>query len=183
MFRLLHALCLVLVTTVSLAAQTFAGLVADSVTYDADTRELLAKGNVVVSYDGTLIEAASISYNSSTGLLRAVGPLRLTTPDGTVTLASLAELSDDLQTGLIQGAQVLLSNNFQISTPLSKWVRIYSSAIALVVVVVIPVKTFLPLKIQVADILAQPLQGRQILAWIELTRTMERITVNSEFLV
>jgi len=117
MFRLLHALCLVLFTAVSLAAQTFAGLVADSVTYDADTRELLAKGNVVVSYDVTLIEAASISYNSSTGLLRAVGPLRLTTPDGTVTLASLAELSDDLQTGLIQGAQVLLSNNFQISTP------------------------------------------------------------------
>ena len=48
MFRLLHALCLVLFTAVSLAAQTFAGLVADSVTYDADTRELLAKGNVVV---------------------------------------------------------------------------------------------------------------------------------------
>jgi len=117
MVRLLHALCLIIVTALPMAAQNFAGLVADSVIYDADTRQLQANGNVVVSFEGTFLEASSISYNSATGELRAIGPLRLTTPDGTITLADLAELSADLQTGLIQGARVLLANQFQISAP------------------------------------------------------------------
>ena len=117
MFRLLASLVFLLLSTNMLAAQAYAGLIADSITYDADSADLRASGNVVVSYEGVALEAVSISYNSATGQLRAEGPLRLTTADGTVTLADLAELSSDLQTGLISGARVLLADQFQLAAP------------------------------------------------------------------
>ncbi len=113
------AFCLLLLPLLAgpLRAQSigFSTMTADSVSYDARSGDLLASGQVVVIYQQTRMEAGSIRYNSLTGKIEATGPLRITDPSGAVFTATLASLSTDLSTGIIQEARLLLANRFQIT--------------------------------------------------------------------
>ena len=90
-------------------------LLADTINLDQTTGLLSATGNVQVFFGDTVLTANSIIYDSRTGLVTAQGPLTITDASGTVILAEFAELSSDLQRGLVQGAKLLLDNQMQFA--------------------------------------------------------------------
>lgn len=92
-----------------------ASLVADSVTYDRETRRLVATGNVEVLYQGRVLRASRITYDEAKDVIRADGPVTLTDPDGGVLLAVSAELSPDLTDGLVSSARLLIDRRLQLA--------------------------------------------------------------------
>jgi len=90
-------------------------LFADSVRYDPATGTLQARGNVEAFLGANRLTAQAITFDPATDTVTAEGEIRLDTPDGTILLASLAQLSADYRAGLVQGARVLLDNRFQIA--------------------------------------------------------------------
>lgn len=92
-----------------------ASLVADAVTYDEETGSLTASGDVEVLYEGRVLRARRIDYDTRSEEIRVTGPMTLTDPDGVVFLADAAALSPDLREGLIEGARLLIDGQLQLS--------------------------------------------------------------------
>ncbi|MDV7269835.1 LPS assembly protein LptD [Thioclava sp. A2] len=93
-----------------------ASLLADRVILTgADT--LVAEGNVEVIYQDQRLSASRVSFDPKTEKLTIEGPLRLVDPatDGTVLVADQAELSQDLQNGILTGARAVLSRELQLA--------------------------------------------------------------------
>ena len=90
-------------------------LLADTINLDQSNGVLTASGNVQVFFGDTVLAADSIIYDSRNGVITAQGPIKLTDENGTVVLAEFAQLSSDLQRGLIQGAKLLLANQLQLA--------------------------------------------------------------------
>lgn len=89
-------------------------LIADNVFIDND-RTLVAQGNVEAFQGDTRIRAKSITYNQDTGGLTIEGPIVLTQGTRTLVLADAAELDNDLQTGLLIGARMVLNQQLQLA--------------------------------------------------------------------
>lgn len=116
--RLFALLCALLpLLALSARAQTplFSTLTADNVSYESGSGILSASGHVVVIFEQNKLEADSLTYNRFTGEITANGPLRIEDGNGAVFTATLATLSEDLTSGIIRGARLLLSNRFQIA--------------------------------------------------------------------
>ncbi len=92
-----------------------ASLIADQVTYDRDSRLLVASGNVEVLYQGRVLHAQRITYDEAANQIRAEGPLVLTDPAGGVILADSAALTPDLAEGLISSARLLIAGKMQLA--------------------------------------------------------------------
>ncbi|WP_299150126.1 LPS assembly protein LptD [uncultured Tateyamaria sp.] len=90
-------------------------LVADDIQVTPD-RRLIATGNVEAFQDGTRLTAQSIEYNQDTGALTITGPITLDDGQGSVIVASQAELTDDFQTGLLTGARLVLNDQLQLAS-------------------------------------------------------------------
>jgi LPS-assembly protein len=90
-------------------------LIADQVTYDRDTRQLTAAGNVEVLYQGRVLRAERIVYDEAADEIRAEGPLVLTDPAGGVLIAESAALTPDLTEGLITSARLLIAGKMQLA--------------------------------------------------------------------
>lgn len=95
-------------------ADDVATLVADSVTV-GDLKRLVAEGNVEVLYGARRLSAPRIVYDSETDRLTVDGPIRLTTGDDSILLASGAELSADLTDGLLKSARMVFDGQLQIA--------------------------------------------------------------------
>ena len=91
-------------------------LLADSITANQNTGELVASGNVQVFYNDQIVTADKIIYNSRTGQLLVEGGITISDNAGNVFSAEYAELSQDLQNGLIRGARLLLDQQLQLSS-------------------------------------------------------------------
>ncbi|MEM8789632.1 MAG: LPS assembly protein LptD [Pseudomonadota bacterium] len=117
MRSLILALCLALLATAAAAQQGSdrVALFADRIRYDNTTQQIVASGNVDVYFQNNRLTAGAIRYDGNTGTIRAEGEIRLESSDGVVILASLAELSDDFQDGLVQGARLILNEQFQVA--------------------------------------------------------------------
>ena len=113
----ISALTLLAMWAGAVAAQTsiYSTLTADNVSYESGAGILNASGHVVVIFDQTTLEADSLTYNRFTGEITANGPLRIVDNNGAVFTATVATLSEDLTSGIIRGARLLLSNRFQIA--------------------------------------------------------------------
>lgn len=98
----------------SAPAQELATLVADVVTVSPEGR-LTASGDVEIAYDGTRLTAESIVYDRSSDRLTIGGPITLIEPGGTVLLARQAELSGDLQEGILTSARLVLDRQLQLA--------------------------------------------------------------------
>ncbi len=96
-------------------ANAFTSLIADNISYDSATQRLTASGNVVVVFEETRLEADTLTYDAGLERVFAEGNIRITDGNGDVFIADIAELSTDLREGLITGAKLLLSSQFQIS--------------------------------------------------------------------
>lgn len=92
-----------------------ATLIADSVTYDRESRLLTATGDVQVLYQGRVLKARAIVYDQAAGEIRATGPITLTDPERGVLLAGDAALTPDIRDGLVESAQVLIGDQLQIA--------------------------------------------------------------------
>ena len=91
-----------------------ASLVADSIVVDPEGR-VTASGNVVVFYDGQTLTADSVSYARNGNVLTITGPIRVTDGNGTILIANQAELSRDLQVGVLQSARMVLDQQLQMA--------------------------------------------------------------------
>lgn len=119
--RVMHIAAVVLAALVCLtspgAAQTDAPatLIADNIRFNGSST-VTARGAVEVFYDGSRLRAESITYDGATDTLRVQGPLTLVDATGnSVFFAEFAELSADLQNGVMQSARLVLDRQLQIA--------------------------------------------------------------------
>ena len=92
----------------------FATLVADSLYIDGPAR-LVAEGNVEALFGTTRLSAERILYDRESGRVRIEGPMVLREGSQVLILADQADLSDDLERGLIRSARVVLQEQLQIA--------------------------------------------------------------------
>ncbi len=92
-----------------------ATLIADSVSYDRETRRLTASGDVEVLYQGRVLRARQIVYDEAAGQIQAMGPITLSDPERGVMLADSAALTPDIQDGLIRSAQIMIGQRLQVA--------------------------------------------------------------------
>jgi LPS-assembly protein len=115
----LAALLLALAFALPAAAQDTApapaALIADSVAFDATGNRLTAAGNVEILHEGTRLRATRVIYDGRTDRVTVEGPLYLIEPAGTVLIADFAELSTDLQDGVLRGARLVLDRQLQLA--------------------------------------------------------------------
>ena len=92
-----------------------ATLIADNIRFDG-TSSVAANGSVEVFYNGARLRAQSITFDGASEELRVQGPLTLTDANGnTQIFAEFAELSGDLQNGVLQSARLVLDRQLQIA--------------------------------------------------------------------
>ena len=113
MRKLLLSLILTLAAWPGHAQDTLAALVADQVGVTND--ELQASGNVEITHNGTTLRAQQVTYNQTEDRLIVSGPIYILQDDGTAIAAKFAQLSGDLQTGLLQSARLVFAEQLQIA--------------------------------------------------------------------
>lgn len=113
MRRLLLSLVLVLFATAA-STQDTASLVADQVLVDPGG-QVTATGNVVVFFQGTQLTAEAVRYDRNGEILTISGPITVIEPTGAVLLANQAELSQDLQNGILRSARLILDEQLQLA--------------------------------------------------------------------
>ncbi len=116
MLRVL-AFCLVLFwpAATAFAQDGRAVLVADAIGFERDNQILAATGNVEIVQDGTSLRASEIRYDGLNDRLSITGPLYLTDADGTIIVAEFAELSGDLQAGVLRSARLVYAEQLQLA--------------------------------------------------------------------
>jgi LPS-assembly protein len=112
MRRLLLLLALLL--PLPAAAQEPATLVADRVAILGDN-VLVAEGAVEVLQQGQTLKASRVTYDAGKDTLLIEGPIVLTDGSGTRILADQADLSADLQNGILTGARLVLDQQLQLA--------------------------------------------------------------------
>ena len=90
-------------------------LEADSITRDRQAEVITAIGAVQARYQGRLLRADRVDYQTETGLLTAAGNAELINPDGTVQYADTIELDDELRAGVATGFAARLDDNIKIA--------------------------------------------------------------------
>ena len=92
-----------------------ATLIADNIRFDGSAA-VTATGAVEVFFDGSRLRAQSIRFDGATEQLQVTGPLTLIDETGnTVFVADFAQLSSDLQNGVLQSARLVLNRQLQIA--------------------------------------------------------------------
>ncbi|MEL6809064.1 MAG: LPS assembly protein LptD [Pseudomonadota bacterium] len=89
-------------------------LVADDIQITVD-RRLIATGNVEAFQGQTRLTASAIAYDPDTGRLTLTGPIVIDDGTGVRLLADQAELSNDMQNGLLLGARLVLDEQLQLA--------------------------------------------------------------------
>ena len=113
---ILRSLLIWIFLALPLAAQDDAPavLVADDIRITPQ-RVLIATGNVEAFQGQTRLQASEIRYDQSTGRLSIEGPIVIDDGSGGIILADQAELSQDLQNGLLTGARLVLDQQLQLA--------------------------------------------------------------------
>lgn len=112
--------CATLLACASISASAWAqdqpvGLIADTVDYDPATDTLTATGNVTVVYQNQTLTTDKVIFNQSENRLTLPGPVIVTDSGGASITANSADLDIETQQGLIQGAKLLLEDQFQLA--------------------------------------------------------------------
>ncbi|MFQ5438518.1 MAG: LPS-assembly protein LptD [Paracoccaceae bacterium] len=92
-----------------------ASLSADRIVYTSGYRVLRASGHVVVLYRDLRLEAAALTYDQQNDRITAQGPLRLISGKNLTIIASFAELSGDMKSGVLKSARMVLNQQLQIT--------------------------------------------------------------------
>lgn len=93
-----------------------ATLIADDIRFDQGSAAITARGEVEIFYEGARLRAQSVTYAQSGDRVTVEGPLTLIDETGsTVIVADFADLSADLQDGVLQSARLVLDRQMQIA--------------------------------------------------------------------
>ncbi|RFC66545.1 LPS-assembly protein LptD [Fulvimarina endophytica] len=90
-------------------AQLF--LEADTVTYDSDRAVVSASGGVQIDYGDYKVVARDITYDQNTRRLIARGDVELQQPDGNRIYADQLDLTDDFRDGFVQALRIETPDN------------------------------------------------------------------------
>jgi len=90
-------------------------LVADNVSIDQN-RILQAQGNVEAFQGDIRLKASSVSYDQKSGALQIIGPITIQDGANITILADQAELSANLQNGLLIGARMVLNQRLLLAS-------------------------------------------------------------------
>jgi LPS-assembly protein len=93
---------------------TPATLVADAISVNGG--DLLARGHVEIWHEDTQLRASAVRYIADENRMVIEGPIQIVDGDQLLLVADQADLSRDLQNGLLMGAQALLNQQLQIAT-------------------------------------------------------------------
>jgi LPS-assembly protein len=96
-------------------AQELATLVAERVEITG-TSVLIAEGDVEIFFKGRRLKAQRIVYDKATDRLQITGPIVLVDGNGTIFMASQADLAADLTDGVLQSARLVLSQQLQLAS-------------------------------------------------------------------
>jgi LPS-assembly protein len=81
---------------------------ADEVTYDTQSRIVVATGHVEIDYNGRILLAETVTYDQDKDVATADGQVSVLEPDGTVAFASHAQLTNQLRDGAAEGFSALI---------------------------------------------------------------------------
>ena len=114
--RFLAAAFALLFLSAEASAQSDLALSADSIEFSKGFSVVSASGNVVMKGPGRYLQAESIVFDKLKDELAVIGPLELVAGNESVILAEFAELSPNLQEGVLRDARILLGRQFQFTT-------------------------------------------------------------------
>ncbi|MBW0157870.1 LPS-assembly protein LptD [Sedimentimonas flavescens] len=102
--------------TAATAVDEAATLLADRILLTASD-QLIAEGAVEIYYRSNRLSASRLIYDKKADRLTVEGPIRLIEPGeaGNVLLADQAELSRDLQNGIMVGARMVMARELQLA--------------------------------------------------------------------
>jgi len=115
-----HVMSAALIATLSIgtaapvAAQNAATLMADQVFVDSAGR-LIATGSVEVWQESVRLTATRVMFDDRRDFLSVEGPITITNGPDILFLADAAEISPDLQAGIISSARIVLGQQLQMS--------------------------------------------------------------------
>ena len=93
-----------------------ATLIADDIRFSRATTTVTANGNVEIFHDGARLRATRVRYDGTLDRVVVEGPITLTEESGrSIVFAEFAELSADLQQGVLQSARLVLDRQLQIA--------------------------------------------------------------------
>ncbi len=96
--------------------QVPATLIADNIGFAQGSTSVSARGNVEIFYNGARLRADAVHYDGDNDQITVEGPITLTEETGnTIIFADFAELSADLQNGVLQSARLVLDRQLQIA--------------------------------------------------------------------
>lgn len=88
-------------------------LEADQLTYNPETGEIRALGNVLLLRDGYRLSAAEVFYNETTGEARAVGAVELVLPSGDRIIAPELSLENQLKDAFVENIRLIMADGAQ----------------------------------------------------------------------
>jgi len=108
-------------------------LKADRIVYTSGRQVLRASGNVVITFGGMILTARGLTFDESTNIITADGPLRLRDGDKVTIVAEFARLSGDLREGILKSARMVLNRQMQltaveISRSKGRYTQLYRAA-------------------------------------------------------
>ena len=88
---------------------------ADQVEYDRENAVVTARGHVEAWQNGHVLRADLVTFDRNTGVATAIGHVVLLEPDGQVLFAESAEMTRDMQEGVLRGMAALLAENGRLA--------------------------------------------------------------------
>jgi LPS-assembly protein len=93
-----------------------ATLIADTISFTQGDQVISAEGGVEIFYQGARLRAASVIYDGAADRVQVTGPITLTEETGSsIIFAEFADLSTDLQEGVLRSARLVLDRQLQIA--------------------------------------------------------------------
>ncbi|UTW53876.1 LPS-assembly protein LptD [Kordiimonas sp. SCSIO 12610] len=87
---------------------------ADQLTYDSETGEIRALGQVVLIRNGYILKAGEVRYNEKTGKAEAIGAVELTSPDGDTIFSPKVVLENELRDAVVEDIKLLLEDGARV---------------------------------------------------------------------
>ena len=88
-------------------------MIADRIEIAPDG-DLIARGDIEIFYGPQNLSAEEIRYDTETETFNVMGPILYTDENGDTIQAEFAELSRDLQNGLLKSARIMLENQLEL---------------------------------------------------------------------
>ncbi len=88
---------------------------ADVLNYDTESDIVTARGNVLMTREGSRLNADEVIWNRKSGQVRATGNVRITNPGGDTAYGDSIDLTDTLKDGVVENLLVVLADGGRLA--------------------------------------------------------------------